>query len=397
MYCKNCGAERKEGSLICVKCGVGGEISVGESIEKEDSQIVDALKTEEDMVVKIIEEEIAPLTESLEEELTSDAETIEGASTPLKKSIEAEQANVVTSGNESEWVRIPEGATVEEMIEHPDRYQPEGQENPNKSGNSYQKKTMEAPTQEKDNCQGAAPTQGKNNYQRTAPAQEMSNYQGVVPTQGVNHQGTAPTQGMSNYQGTAPTQGMSNYQGTVSAQGINNFQGTTPSQKIDNFQGSSPLDNNQSFKEATHNLKGRRMVFVTSILLIIFGGLTVLSDLGELSSSGYMSSSSLWEYGLFLPTWYETLITYISLAFGSLQLLSGILGVVNSRKPEKATALVILSIVMMGVSILPFIPSVMVDPLLGAGYLFGALFTAILPVLLLIGALALKKKQFKTK
>ena len=130
------------------------------------------------------------------------------------------------------------------------------------------------------------------------------------------------------------------------------------------------------------NTKGSGFLKVTGILMIIGGGLSII--LGIVSLLGVaVIASALEAYGLWV------FAAILALAGAIIELVTGIVGVVNCKKPEKATACLVWGIIVAVVDILSNVLSVAAGGSFSVASLFLGL---VLPVLFIIGA-ALNKKQ----
>ncbi len=134
--------------------------------------------------------------------------------------------------------------------------------------------------------------------------------------------------------------------------------------------------------------KKRKMIKVVGILLIIFGGLSLLGGLSDLSNF-WAAQLSVIKMGL--PIWYATYLVIANILAGGLMLFSGIFGICNYTKKEKAKIIIVLSILL-----LSWTPSALImgivtgETLVAVIGLFNIILNAVLPILLLIGAIKLK-------
>ena len=126
------------------------------------------------------------------------------------------------------------------------------------------------------------------------------------------------------------------------------------------------------------------MIKVVSIIMIIFGALAVIlaiigllgaaalgSMLGAMDSAAGLAAGGIMAVGIIFAC-----------AAGILEFITGIVGVKNANKPEKATALIVLSVIIILLVVVNIIMS---------GFDWTSILGFVLPVLLLIGALMNKK------
>ena len=128
--------------------------------------------------------------------------------------------------------------------------------------------------------------------------------------------------------------------------------------------------------------KGSGFLKVTGILMIIGVGLSII--LGIVSLLGLAVLASLLEdYGLWV------FAAVLALVGAIIELVTGIVGCVNCKKPEKATACLVWGIIVAAINVLSEILSVVAG---GEFSVVSLILGLVLPVLFIIGAV-LNKKQ----
>lgn len=132
--------------------------------------------------------------------------------------------------------------------------------------------------------------------------------------------------------------------------------------------------------------KGKNILKVSGILLIIFGAIglimTIVSLVGA-SAIGAMAGAMGVDTGA-----YNALVTVsgvISIACGAVNLIAGILGVINAAKPEKAKTCMLLGIIMVVLQVVSTIFSIVVSGFNGTVFV-GLIVGLVLPVLMIVGA-----------
>lgn len=150
-------------------------------------------------------------------------------------------------------------------------------------------------------------------------------------------------------------------------------------------------------------MAGSKMLKVCGILFIIFGAISVVVSIlavigaaagieaaNNYAAQGYNMDSLTASAGIVLGAVIAAAI--FSLVGSALELVAGILGVKNWKKPEKATVCVVFGIIVLALTVISLILAI-----IGGGTSTGAIVVSIisglaLPVLYLIGALQLKKQ-----
>ncbi len=127
--------------------------------------------------------------------------------------------------------------------------------------------------------------------------------------------------------------------------------------------------------------KGSGFLKVTGILMIIGGGLSII--LGIVSLLGLAVLASLLEdYGLWV------FAAVLALVGAIIELVTGIVGCVNCKKPEKATACLVWGIIVAAITVVSEILSVVAG---GEFSVVSLILGLVLPVLFIIGAVLNKK------
>ena len=166
-------------------------------------------------------------------------------------------------------------------------------------------------------------------------------------------------------------------------------------------------------QQKTEREPGRKMIYVVSILLTIFGSLGTLSSISSIFTASFMASiypSSV------MDSWFVVVITA---AIASISMLAfGIGGIIMSKDPKKANTIMVFGVLLLififanGISVFIMsnnIVAFIVDDVLGyfsngfsefmtiinsavvVGAIIGIISNSILPTLLIIGAHKRKK------
>ena len=136
----------------------------------------------------------------------------------------------------------------------------------------------------------------------------------------------------------------------------------------------------------TMEAKGKSILKVSGILLIIFGAIGLISTIISLvgaSAIGAMAGAMGVDTGA-----YNALITVsgiIAIACGAVYLVAGILGVLNAAKPEKAKTCMILGVIMVALQVVSTIFSIIVSGFSGTAVI-SLIIGLVLPVLFIVGA-----------
>ena len=136
----------------------------------------------------------------------------------------------------------------------------------------------------------------------------------------------------------------------------------------------------------TMEAKGKSILKVSGILLIIFGAIGLISTIISLvgaSAIGAMAGAMGVDTGA-----YNALITVsgiIAIACGAVYLVAGILGVLNAAKPEKAKTCMILGVIMVALQVVSTIFSIIVSGFSGTAVI-SVIIGLVLPVLFIVGA-----------
>ena len=152
--------------------------------------------------------------------------------------------------------------------------------------------------------------------------------------------------------------------------------------------------------------QGSKMLKVTSILLIVFGALGLLTDLMiivALSGEGLWDMAGRYGYGM------GTLnVAFICLVLSTIfMLIAGIVGVNSWYKKEKAGACTMLGLIIIGLIVLGVILEIIFFSKLASAYgkrnpfeglnvvlALGGVISLVVPILYLVGAGKLKNMQF---
>ncbi len=153
----------------------------------------------------------------------------------------------------------------------------------------------------------------------------------------------------------------------------------------------------------TETTNGRKFLKVTGILMIVFGGIALVTSIIAAIATGAisagMASEGMDDGGLGSIL---NMMSFTAVGGAIIQLVTGILGVSFSKKPEKAMVCLIAGIIvlLMGVASCIIIPLIAqsnamvaelgIESVFGINW-FGMFTSAVLPVLFIIGAV--KNKQ----
>ncbi len=130
-------------------------------------------------------------------------------------------------------------------------------------------------------------------------------------------------------------------------------------------------------------MRGAGMIKVVGILMIVFGGLGLVFAFVALA--GISTVVQLAEaLGTEVNKTMLYLATFLSLLAAAVQLLTGIMGVANCRKPEKMGTLTILVFVMLILAVVAFVFA-LVNKTNIASAVFSMLVGMVLPILMLTG------------
>ena len=141
-------------------------------------------------------------------------------------------------------------------------------------------------------------------------------------------------------------------------------------------------------KEAAKMQKSNKFLTVTGILMIIGGGIGVI--LGVIAVAGVgLLAASLEELGISSEAGLLMLAAILYLVSAVVQLIAGILGVANARKPEKAMVCIVFGIL---TAILAILGNVLTVAGGGDFNVLGLVLGLALPILYLIGAFQNKSK-----
>lgn len=124
------------------------------------------------------------------------------------------------------------------------------------------------------------------------------------------------------------------------------------------------------------------MLFVVGILLIIFGGLSLIGTLALIAGGSILGAA----FGSAALTGILLVASLIAGAAGILDLYAGIKGVTNSNKPENAQSCITIAYVLIGFQAVSIIINFFAGSLS-----FSSFLGLVLPILYLIGANQLKK------
>ena len=132
--------------------------------------------------------------------------------------------------------------------------------------------------------------------------------------------------------------------------------------------------------------KSNGFLKITGILMIIFGGISIVMGFIAVAAVGLVSGF-IDEVGAItgdasLNSGLLTLASWLIVIGGALQLVTGIIGVINAAKPEKAMICIVFGVLVALISVISFIVS-MVG---GKPDFVSLLMGAAVPALFLIGA-----------
>lgn len=134
-------------------------------------------------------------------------------------------------------------------------------------------------------------------------------------------------------------------------------------------------------------MKGKTILKVTGILMIIGGAISIIIGLVAIAGVSVLAAARE-TLGIDFNTGIYTFSAILVLVSAAIELTAGILGVKNCDKPDKATSCIVFGLIIIGLSLLGNILSVV------AGGEFGVisfLISLVLPILFIIGA-ALNKQ-----
>ncbi|MBR4344408.1 MAG: hypothetical protein IKP88_17190 [Lachnospiraceae bacterium] len=124
--------------------------------------------------------------------------------------------------------------------------------------------------------------------------------------------------------------------------------------------------------------KGSTMLKVVGIIMIVFGGIGIIISLLAFAGTAILSAA-----GVKMGIYYFACV--VSLIAAVAELVTGILGVSNHNKPEKAQLLLICGIV---VIVLAFLGDIILPIIAGtSASIVSFLLACVLPVLFIIGAM----------
>lgn len=143
-------------------------------------------------------------------------------------------------------------------------------------------------------------------------------------------------------------------------------------------------------------MKGKNFLKVTGILMIIFAAIALIMDIITLVVFRSFASADV-RAGLSESIQTIALAAFIGIIFScvgaALEMVTGILGIVNCRKPQKATICIVFGFILLALEIASLILT-FVGGSVGAATIIISVITGLaLPVLYLIGAF-LNKKSF---
>ena len=129
---------------------------------------------------------------------------------------------------------------------------------------------------------------------------------------------------------------------------------------------------------------GSKLLKVIGILMIIFGAIAIVISLLAIGGVALISASLGGNIGLY---WIAIILNIVGAVF---EFVSGIIGVKNWDKPEKAKTCVILGIVCIAI---PVISNIITLAVYSESFnVFSLIISLVVPVLYLIGAMQLKNK-----
>lgn len=129
-------------------------------------------------------------------------------------------------------------------------------------------------------------------------------------------------------------------------------------------------------------MKGSKFLKVTGILMIVFGALAlILSIVAAIGLAALVA--------LDLNTWQYTLAVILMLVGSVFELIAGIVGVKNCKKPEKAGTCMVWGIIVIALSVLSNVLTLVGNP--DNFSIVNLLTGLVIPVLYLIGAVMNKK------
>ena len=132
--------------------------------------------------------------------------------------------------------------------------------------------------------------------------------------------------------------------------------------------------------------KGKKYLKIVGILMIVFGGISVvISLLGLLGGGLIMAGNAAGEETMGALSGLLIVASLVSLLLAALQLVTGIIGVKNCEKPEKAALCLKLGITIIVVSLLSSVVTMFINGF-SVTALISALVGLVLPALFCYGA-----------
>jgi len=130
--------------------------------------------------------------------------------------------------------------------------------------------------------------------------------------------------------------------------------------------------------------KSCKLLKVTGILMIIFGGIGIILALLAFLGAGVIAQADQDLAGLVIVG------SVLLLVSAAIQLIAGVLGVKNHNKPHKANVCLIFAVIVMVLALVGIIIDV-ISMGVTSGIFFSVIIGFAIPVLYLIGSLKLKK------
>jgi len=127
------------------------------------------------------------------------------------------------------------------------------------------------------------------------------------------------------------------------------------------------------------NAPGKSILKVSGIIIIIFAGIALVLGLIAFAGIGVLAAMGM-SAGLL------TMVMIFSVISAAFSMFMGVMAVMNCEKPEKAPQLKLLGIIAIALVVVDFILGVAIMPGLAGGAVVGALISAVLPVLVVVGA-----------
>ena len=149
-------------------------------------------------------------------------------------------------------------------------------------------------------------------------------------------------------------------------------------------------------KELNKKMKGKGFLKVTGILMIIFAAIALIVDVISLVVMNEISAGSVsTEFPENVRNVASIAVTglIIGCAGSALEMATGIIGVANSKKPQKATICIVFGIIVLALEVISLILGFVGGQASAATIIVSVIVGLALPVLYLIGAFLNKKSM----